>query len=85
VTFHILAVAGLLAHQHDARIGRTFAEHRLRRAKIQRASATILHGGAQRRWSETARKKWFRSWIFLPGHLDSLTASFCAASHTNEP
>jgi hypothetical protein len=43
----VLAVAGLLTHQHDRRIRMTMPENRLRGVLVERAPATAARGGCQ--------------------------------------
>jgi hypothetical protein len=47
VTLKILLVAGLLAHEQDARARWTLAEHGLRRVQVERAVLAVTAGGGR--------------------------------------
>jgi hypothetical protein len=52
----VLAVARLLAHQHQPGAGPALSEHRLLGGLVQMASAAPLRGGAQRVQGRRARR-----------------------------
>lgn len=57
MAFQILAIAGLLADQHDRRAGASFAEYRLRGSLVQAAAAAYRCRLAQCRQGGARRQK----------------------------